>query len=123
MFYLFPIIVPISSLNGVLTWVKVGNIVYDLVSSPLIRFLFIPILIIASLGAFSVFAGGILALNKKLLLRRVLILLGSGAGLIGFIFNLVISIITLNISVYSYLSFSSIGIIFALASQIFLKKR
>jgi len=113
----------ISGTNGVATWSRIGNIVSELVSFPIVKFLFIPILIIASLGAFSVLAGSVLAWKKKRLLARILILIGSGAGLIGFLFNLFISLAKLDISVGSYLSFSSLGIIFALFAQGFLKKK
>lgn len=113
----------ISGTNGFATWAKIGSLVNDLISSPLVKFLFIPILIIASLGAFSVFLGAIFAWKKKRLTARILILIGSGAGLVGFLFNLFISLAKFDISVTSYLSFSSIGIILALFAQGFLKKK
>jgi len=113
----------ISGTTGVATWVRIGSFVYDLFISSFVIFLFIPILIIASLGAFSVLIGAIFAWKKKFFSARIFILLGSGAGLIGFLFNLFLSAINLNISVGPYLSFSSLGIIFSLISQGFLKKK
>jgi len=113
----------ISGTNGLSNWVKIRNIVANYVNFPGMDDLFVPILIVASLGAFSVFAGGILALKKKRLSGRILILLGSGAGLIGFVFNLLVSIAIPNLSLSSYLSFSSLGVVFALLAQIFLRKK
>lgn len=113
----------ISGTNGFTNWAKIQNIVLNYANYPIIGYLFVPILIFASLGAFSVFIGGVLALKKKRLTGRTLILLGSGAGLIGFIFNLLVSNTIPNLSLNSYLSFSSLGIIFAILAQIFLKKK
>jgi len=113
----------ISGTTGVATWARIGSLVYDFFNSSFVRFLFIPILIIASLGAFSVLIGAVLARKRKVFAARMFILFGSGAGLIGFLFNLFLSAINLDISVGSYLSFSSLGIIFSLISQGFLKKK
>jgi len=77
----------ISGTNGVATWMRIGDVVSGLISSQIVKFLLVPILIIASLGAFSVFTGAIFAWKKKRFPARILILIGSGAGLIGFLFN------------------------------------
>ena len=113
----------ISGTNGFATWVNIREIFFSIVGIlPWIKILFIPVLIVASLGAFSVLFGGYLALKKKFRLGRIFILIGSGAGLVSFFFNLFVSFY-LNLSLSFYLSFSSLGIICALLAQIFLIKK
>jgi hypothetical protein len=113
----------ISGTTGANNWDEIKNIVLTYFDSPIINFLLLSILFIASLGAFAVFAGGILILKKKIFFGRILIYLGSGAGVISFIFNLFVSFASSNLSIYSYLSFSSLGVILALLAQIFSRNK
>ena len=117
-FFLF-----ISGTTGVAGWMQIEDIVLRYLSFEWIDTIFIFLLLIASFGGFAVFFGGILLLKNKILLGNLLIALGSGAGLIGFVLNLAISILTLNLSIYSYLSFSSLGVLFAISAQFFSKKK
>ena len=114
----------ISGTNGFATWVNIRRIFFTIIdASPLIEILFVPVLIVASLGAFSVLFGGYLALKEKFRLARIFILVGSGAGLISFVFNLFVSLY-INLSLSFYFSFSSLGIISALlAHGVLMKKR
>jgi hypothetical protein len=111
-FFLF-----LSGTTGVNHWMKIEEIITSYIAFQFINVIFIVILIVASLGGISVLIGGILLLKKKQLLGNLLITLGAGAGLIGFLFNILISILTLNFSISSYLSYSSIGIFFALFAK------
>lgn len=113
----------ISGTNGVAGLRSIGNVVLNYIDFQLLQPLFIILLIIASFGGLSVLVGGILALKNKELLSKIFIWLGSGAGILGFFFNLFISIITLNLPKYSSLSFSSLGIIFALAAQFVISRK
>lgn len=112
----------ISGSTGVNTWLNTRDLILNYVSSVFIELIFIFILIIASLGSISVFLGSILILKKHPLVGKLLISIGSGAGLLGFLSNLYISFISNNINVYSYLSISSLGIILALIAQLFIEK-
>ena len=109
----------ISGTTGAADWIKKEDAVLQYANLHFINTLFILVLIVASLGGIAVLIGGILFLKGKVYLGDLLILLGSGAGFIGFFFNLLISIIAFNFSIYSYLSYSSLGVIFALSAQIF----
>jgi hypothetical protein len=113
-FFLF-----LSGTTGVITWIKIEEIIISYIDLSFINIIFILVLIIASFGGISVLIGGILLLRKKIFLGNLFISLGAGAGLIGFLFNVLISILTFDISISSYLSFSSIGVLFALLAQIF----
>jgi cation transport ATPase len=109
----------ISGTTGAADWVKIEDAVLKYANFGFISNLFILVLIVASFGGIAVLIGGISILKGKVFWGDLLISLGSGAAIIGFFFNLFILIITSNFSMYSYLSFSSLGVIFAVSAQIF----
>ncbi len=117
-FFLF-----VSGTTGVAHWTDIREIILNYFNISWINLLLSGVLIVASFGALAVFSGGILILKRKVILGRILIYLGSGAGMISFIFNFFISFISSNLSIYSYLSFSSLGVIFALLAQFFAKDK
>jgi len=108
----------ISGTTGVASLMQIERIVSKYADIPYINILFGLVFIVASLGGIAVLIGGILILKDKAFLGSILIFLGSGAGLISFFFNLYISIKAHDLSLYSYLSFSSLGLIFAIAAQV-----
>jgi hypothetical protein len=112
----------LSGTTGVASWMELEDIILKYFNFELISLIFVLLLIVASFGALAVLIGGFLVLKKKVSLGKLLISLGSGAGIIGFIFNLFISISISNFSIYSFLSLSSLGVIFALLAQILSKK-
>ena len=109
----------ISGATGVADWIKIEDIVLKYANFHFINILFILLLIVASFGGIVVLIGGILILKGKVFLGNLLISLGSGTGLIGFFLNLFIVLVAFNFSIYSYLSFSALGVILALSAQIF----
>jgi len=113
----------ISGTTGVADWIKIEDTALKYANFHFINILFILVMIIASFGGIAVLIGGILILKRKVFLGGLLISLGSGAGLMGFFFNILILIIAFNFSIYSYLSFSSLGVIFALSAQFFSDKK
>ena len=108
----------ISGTTGVTNWIKIEDVVLKYANFHFINILFSLLLIIASFGGIIIIIGGILILKGKVFLGDLMILLGSGTGLIGFFLNLFIAIVAFNFSIYSYLSFSALGVIFALSAQI-----
>ena len=117
------ILLIISGTTGITTWIKIQEFILNYVNSNIINLSFVIIFIIASLGGVSVFIGSLLVLKKKYFIGRWLITLGTGVGLISFFLKLFLSIIKLEFSVNSYLSISSLGILFALISQILSRKK
>jgi hypothetical protein len=113
----------ISGTTGAAHWTEIKNIILTYFNLQWINLLLVLAVTIASLGALAVFAGGMLILKKKVIWGRILIYLGSGAGIISFIFNFFVSFISANLSIYSYLSFSSLGVIFALLAQVFSRSK
>jgi hypothetical protein len=113
----------ISGTTGVADWMKVENTVLKYAHLPFINTLFILVSIVASFGGLAVLTGGIFILKRKVILGNILIMLGSGAGLLGFLVNLFILLISFKFSIYSYLSFSSLGVLFAIFAQLVSNKK
>ena len=108
----------ISGTTGVSSWMEIENVILKYINLESIKLLFVLLLIIASAGAISVMIGGILLLREKVFLGNLFISLGSGAGVLSIIFNIFILVNTPGLSIYSFLSFSSLGTILALLAQI-----
>jgi hypothetical protein len=108
----------ISGTTGVEGLRRVEEIVLRFVEFSFVKIIFILLIIVASFGGIAVLIGGILILQRKIFWGRLLISIGAGAGVIGFLFNLFISIVTSTFSLNSYLSYSSIGVVFAFLAQI-----
>jgi len=116
----------ISGTTGVRGWIQLGEIVLRYANFPLINLLFLLIIIIASFGGLTVLIGGYLILKKKVVLGDLLISIGMGAGFFGLLVSVLISFMTLEFSIAPLLSFSSLGLIFAMLARLFsvsMKKR
>jgi hypothetical protein len=113
----------LSGRTGANELISLERIVASFVHSPYLDLFFFLLLVFASLGGLTVLIGGILILNNRLFWGNVMVSLGSGAGIISFLFNLFISFIVLNEPIYSLLSYSSLGVIFAIAAQMVSEKK
>lgn len=109
----------ISGRTGTSEIIQIEKIIFRYFDYQILKIFFLVLFIIASFGAFSVLIGGFLVLKRKYLAGRIFIFLGSGAGILSFIFNLIISIMTKGINISSYLSYSSVGVVFAILAQYF----
>ncbi|MCJ2519782.1 MAG: hypothetical protein LN412_02390 [Candidatus Thermoplasmatota archaeon] len=79
--------------SGAARWSIVIGIVSSFVTvTPLLRFLFLAIIWISSLGGAAVILGGLLVLEERILLAKLLILLGTGFGIVSFVIVLVLAI-------------------------------
>lgn len=107
----------LSGSTGVSGLIAIEETVFKYAYIPYLNILFILALVFASFGGITVLFGGYLVLKNKVTWGDLLIGLGSGAGVVGFLFNLFISFKTLNISIIPNLSFSSLGVICALLAQ------
>lgn len=113
----------ISGTTGVSSWLKIEDVVLKYVNFEFIYVIFFLLLIVASFGGIAVFIAGIFILKEKAFLGDLFILLGTGAGLMGFLFNLIISVSTSNFSIYTYLTYSTAGLLFAFTAQYFSNKK
>ncbi len=107
----------LSGTTGVSGLTQIEEIAFKYANLPYMNILFVLAFIFASFGGITVLIGGILILKNKVTFGDLLIALGSGAGIISFLFTLFISSKAANVPIYSHLSFSSLGVIFALAAQ------
>jgi hypothetical protein len=111
-----------SGTTGVKSWTAIQGLVTAYVESYTLNLLFVLILIIASLGGIVVCIGGYLVLRNRVFLGNLLILFGSGAGIVSLVINLIVSIFAFEFSFNTYTSLSSLGVLFALMAR-FVTKR
>lgn len=86
--------------------------------TPLLRVLFLAILAVASLGGLAVVAGGLLILEERLLWAKLLILLGTGFGLLSFAFALVLLILRGDLPVIGHPVVSIVGVGLSVAARL-----
>ena len=113
----------LSGTNGTSSLRGIENFVLKFLDLAILKVLFFILSIAASLGAISVLAGAFFIKKNKIVIARILIALGSGAGILTIVLGLITIIATSGFSLYSYLSLSSLGVIFAIASQLFSRRR
>jgi len=109
----------LSGTNGVSFFKRLSEIILRYFDMRFLKSIFILLTIIASLGGISVIVGGFLIYKKKIRFGRFIIAIGTGAGLISLLLHFLIFIITKELTIEWFLSFSTLGIIFSvLARQI-----
>lgn len=116
--YVSGIFLLLSGVSGFSTWAKIGSIVLDVVDFFWLRILFLILLIVAWLGGISVIIGGYLFSKKKILTGRILVTVGSGAGVLSFVFNLIVAIWTGEIVLAWFFSSATIGVILSIIAQV-----
>ena len=114
----------ISGISGVATWETIQD--FDktyVIENYFIEIIFAILIFIASLGGISVIIGGILLGKKKITSGKFLIMLGSGLGLIGLIFSIIVAIFEGSLTLGSYFSIGGIGLILSIIARILTKKK
>lgn len=113
----------ISGISGLATWETIKNFVTEnIIDNNIVQIVFAILIFIASLGGISVIAGGLLIGKNNIRTGKFLILLGTGLGLIGLIFSVVVAVIKGNISLASFFSIGSIGLILSIIARMIVKK-
>ncbi|MFQ5837520.1 MAG: hypothetical protein ACE5HJ_01890 [Thermoplasmata archaeon] len=80
--------------SGASRWQAVIDTISGFIEVTLfLRYLFLAIIVIASAGGASVILGGLMILEGRVLLARLLILLGTGFGLVSFLMVLSLAVI------------------------------
>lgn len=117
------ILLLLSGITGVGFVETVGNFVVKYITdNHFIIFSFTILLFIASFGGLSVILGGILIGRNKTFLGVLFIKIGSGAGIFGFILNMLLTLYTKNLTLSSFFSIGSLGIILAVIAPFYAKK-
>ncbi len=106
----------ISGTTGVTTILRIEEFVLRYADFPWISYIFVLLFIVASLGGIAVFVGGVFVLRQRPVLGYIFISLGSGAGVISFALNLIIAGVS-GLG-YSFLSFSTLGILLAFLAEV-----
>ena len=112
----------IDGVNGFVTWDTIKSFITNYLDNEIIQIIFTILLFIAGLGGISVIAGGLLIGKHKIRLGKFVILLGTGLGLIGFVFSIIVAINNGNFSFNSFLKFGAIGIILSIVARVIVGK-
>ena len=117
------ILLAIAGVSGLATWETIKDFVTThVIDNIIVQIVFAILIFIASLGGISVIAGGLLLGKNKVGTGKLLITLGAGLGLIGLIFSFVVAYSEQNLSLGSFLSIGTIGLILSVVARIITKK-
>lgn len=117
------ILLLLSGITGVGFVETVGNFVFNHITDNYFVILaFTIFLFIASLGGLAVILGGILIGRQRIFWGLLFIRLGSGVGIFGFLLNIFLTIYTKTLSISSFFSIGSLGIILAVIAPFYVKK-
>jgi len=113
------ILLLVAGLSSMAAWEEIkAFIIHNIGDNPGIEIVFLILIIIASLGGIAVIIGGLLIFKGNVGTGKLLIVLGVGLGLIGFIITLVIGIMEGSLTIGGFLSISLIGIILSVVARV-----
>lgn len=108
----------ISGISGAALWETIADfITLYLPTNTYIETVLVIIILIASLGGLSVLLGGLLIGTNKIRTGKILIALGAGMGLIGLLVSIFIGIIQQSLTIGSFFSLGTIGIILSIVAR------
>ena len=121
--FLAGILLLISGISGLATWETIKNFVtQNIIDNTIVQFIFAILIFIASLGGLSVIAGGILIGKNKIRTGKFLIMLGAGMGLIGLIFTVAVAYVEGSLTLGSFFSIGTIGLVLSIIARLIVKK-
>lgn len=113
----------LTGTSGLATWNKIQTfITTHIINISLFNIIFLFLTLFSALGGLTVILGGTMLRTKNPKFGKLLILLGSGAGLIGLIISFLFSIKVGNVDLAPGISFATIGILLAITAQVIAKK-
>ena len=113
----------IDGVSGFATWETIKTFVLNnITDNEIVQIIFAVLIFIAALGGIAVIAGGVLIGKNKLRSGKFIILLGTGLGIIGFIFSIIVAINEGNFTFNSLLTIGGIGIILSIAARLIAEK-
>lgn len=116
--YISGILLLLSGITGVDSWMKIQDLTLSLISFPLLQKVFVVVLFLSSLGGIVVILGGFLIYRNKTITGRVLVLIGSGVGIISYALSLFTTVIESGLNVGILFSIAPVAIILAVSSQL-----
>lgn len=116
------ILLLIAGVSGLATWETIKDFVTThVMDNSIVQIVFAILIFIASLGGIAVIAGGLLIGKNKIGTGKFLIALGAGLGLIGLIFSVLVAYVEGNLTIGSFLSIGSIGLILSIVARVVAK--
>ena len=113
----------LAGITGASYIITLGNFIVDYISGNYVVIIILNILLlIASLGGIAVIIGGMLIGKGRIWLGKMLIQLGSGAGILSLLFHLALAIYTKSLSMASFLSIGTIGIMLSVIAPFYAKR-
>ena len=117
------ILLLIAGISGFATWDTIKNFVTEnIIDNVIVQIIFAILIFIASLGGISVIVGGLLIGKNSIGVGKFLIYLGTGLGLIGLIFSIIVAYMQGNFTIGSFFSVGVIGIILSIVACKIVKK-
>ena len=117
------ILLLIAGISGLTTWETIKDFVTKhVMDNTITQIIFAILIFIASLGGIAVIAGGLLIGKNKTVTGKLLINLGAGLGLIGLIFSIIVAYTDRNLTLGSFFSIGTIGLILSIVARIIAKK-
>jgi hypothetical protein len=112
------ILLLIAGLSGLAVWEDIRTfVIHNLSDDATIQTLFLVLIIIAALGGVAVIIGGILIGTNREDPGKLLLTLGAGLGLIGFILSLIVAINTGSLTIGGFLSIGAIGLVLSIIAR------
>ena len=116
------ILLLMSGVSGFATWETIKAFVtQNIVDNFIVQIIFTILIFIASLGGLAVIIGGFLISKEKIRSGKLFITLGAGLGLIGLIFSIVVAYMEHSLTLGSFLSLGTIGLILSIVARMIVK--
>jgi len=117
------ILLLVAGMSCVAAWQTIKDFVIEnITDNNIVQNVFTLLIFIASLGGIAVIIGGILISKNKIRTGKLFISLGAGLGLIGLIFSIVVAYLEESLTMGSFLSIGTIGLILSIVARIIASK-
>lgn len=119
--YISGILMLLSGSTGVASLTRLKDLLLSVTEIPLIKIIFFVMLLLSSLGGVLVIIGGIFIAKRKTRLGRILIWIGSGAGIVSLAIGVFTTLVNEGLNFNALFSLAPLAIILAILAQIFAK--
>ena len=112
----------IEGVSGFATWTTIKEFVTNNVTdNEIVLYIFVILILIASLGGIAVIIGGLLIGKNKVKTGKFIIALGTGLGLIGLIVSIIIGVSEGSFTLNSLITLGAIGLILSIVARMMAK--
>jgi hypothetical protein len=108
----------IEGVSGFATWTTIKEFVTNnVIDNEIVLYIFVILILIASLGGIAVIIGGLLIGKNKVKTGKFIIALGAGLGLIGLIVSIIIGVSEGSFTLNSLITLGAIGLILSIVAR------